>query len=125
MGMDLHGRPVREYIYACPLGYGSDKWPTSLSIVTGSQLNTVRAHGRRAMPVEVPDRPRRRERLAVCVHAAYGHIDPVRLIEWFEFQRILGVSLVGVYLMSNFSQSAETVFRYRTQLCSHSFVHIP
>jgi len=36
--------------------------------------------------------------LAVCVQVAYGHIDPVRLVEWLEFQRILGVSFVGVHL---------------------------
>jgi len=64
------------------------------------------------MPVELQDKPRQKERLAVCVPVAYGHIDPVKLIEWFEFQRILGVSLVGVYLLSNFSESAEKVFRY-------------
>jgi len=63
------------------------------------------------MPVEVPIRPGVQKPLAVCVHVAYKHIDPVKLVEWFEFQRMLGVSLVGVYTMSDFSQSAERVFR--------------
>ena len=49
--------------------------------------------------------------LAACVHVAYKHLDPVKLVEWLEFQRLLGISLVGVYLMSNFSESAERVFR--------------
>jgi len=48
----------------------------------------------------------------VCVHVAYGHIDPAKLIAWLEFQRILGVSLVGIYLMSNFSKETEKVLRY-------------
>ena len=100
---------MRGYVYACPLRY-RDKWPISLSVVTGTQLQTGTDSS--AMPIEVPDRPDLKERLAVCVHVAYGHIDPVKLIEWFEFQRILGVSLVGVYLLSNFSESAEKVFRY-------------
>ena len=63
------------------------------------------------MPIEEPARPGVKKPLAVCVHVAYKHIDPVKLVEWFEFQRMLGVSLVGVYLMSDFSQSAEQVFR--------------
>jgi len=64
------------------------------------------------MPVELPARPPQKEPLAVCVHVAYGHIEPLKLIEWLEFQRLLGVSLVGVHLMSDFSKSAERVFRY-------------
>lgn len=63
------------------------------------------------MPVEVPTRPKTKKPLTVCVHVAYKHIEPVRLIEWLEFQRMLGVSLIGVYLMSDFSQAATTVFR--------------
>jgi len=70
------------------------------------------------MPVEVRARPRHKEPLAVCVHVAYGHIEPLKLIEWLEFQRLLGVSLVGVYLMSDFSKSAERVFRYAIGLLS-------
>jgi len=50
--------------------------------------------------------------LAVCVQVAYGHIDPVRLVEWLEFQRILGVSFVGVHLMEDFSNVSRSVFRY-------------
>ena len=30
----------------------------------------------------------------------YGTLDPLRLIEWMEFQRMLGVEMVGVYNMS-------------------------
>jgi len=109
MGFPLYGQDTREYIYACPLRY-RDKWPTWLSVGTADKLET-RAPVT-AMPVEVPARPRVKRPLAVCVHVAYKHIDPVKLVEWFEFQRILGVSLVGVYIMSDFSQSAQRVFRY-------------
>ena len=108
-GWSLYGKGMREYVYACPLRF-SDKWPTSLSVATATQLDN-RAYSTTPIPIEVQVRPSRKEPLAVCVHVAYGHIDPVRLIEWLEFQRILGVSLVGVYLMSNFSQSTERVFR--------------
>jgi len=107
----VYGKTVREYIYACPLQY-TDKWPISLSISTATKLPWHRSAPAVAMPVELQSRPGVKKPLAVCVQVAYEHIDPVRLVEWFEFQRLLGVSLVGVYIMSDFSQSAETVFRY-------------
>ena len=108
VGRHLYGKAVITNIYACPLRYG-DKWPISLSVVTQTQLQTGTHPS--AMPVEEQDKPDLKERLAVCVHVAYGYIDPVRLVEWFEFQRILGVSLVGVYLMPDVSESAQRVFR--------------
>ena len=108
-GYPLYGKGMREYIYACPLKV-NDTWPISVSITTKAQLQT--GTPATSMPVEVPARPAVKKPLAVCVQVAYGHIDPVRLIEWFEFQRMLGVSFVGIHLMSDFSQSAERVFRY-------------
>ena len=109
VGWSLYSRPMREYIYACPLS-NTDRWPTSLSVIT-KVVGRIRYHPS-AVPVEVPTRLQVKRPLAACVHVAYQHLDPVRLVEWFELQRILGISLVGVYLMSNFSQSAERVFRY-------------
>jgi len=113
VGWSMYGRGLDGYVYACPLRY-RDKWPTTLAVIaTENRRHTNRTHlySTTPIPVEVQVRPSRKEPLAVCVHVAYGHIDPLRLIEWLEFQRILGVSLVGVYLMSNFSPSAERVFR--------------
>ena len=31
---------------------------------------------------------------------AYGSLDALRLIEWIEFQRLLGVEMVGIYNLS-------------------------
>ena len=112
MGYPLYGITVREYVYACPLPRHSDTWPESLSI------STKRRRHRRAqsvaMPVELGIRPTSTTlpALAVCVQVAYGRVDPVRLVEWLEFQRVLGASLVGVYLASDISRSAQTVFRH-------------
>jgi len=113
-GWPLYGKEMKEYIYACPLRH-IDKWPISLSIATETQLQS-RSRST-AMPVEVPPRPSHKEPLAACVQAAFGHLDPVRLIEWMEFQRLLGVSFVGVHLMSDFNSSAERVFRYTLWIC--------
>jgi len=95
-GYSLYGNLLQEFIYACPLRT-TDQWPTTLSVMSQIQQNETRSHPI-AMPVEVASRPQVKRPLAVCVQVAYGHIDPVRLVEWLEFQRILGVSFVGVHL---------------------------
>ena len=47
------------------------------------------------------------------MQVAYGDLDPVRLIEWFELQRLLGVQLIGVYVGGpSVSQRAIDVFRW-------------
>jgi len=48
----------------------------------------------------------------VCMQVAYEWVDPVRLVEWFEFQRLLGVSLINVYLASDINPLTEKVLRY-------------
>jgi len=108
-GYPLYGIQVKEYIYACPVMY-NDLWPISLSIFTEPQRQNFTQSG--AMPVEVPATQSVRKPLATCVQVAYERLNPVRLVEWLEFQRLLGVSLVGVYLASDISESAEKVFRH-------------
>jgi len=49
------------------------------------------------MPVTVPRRATKNNEVAICVKATYGHIDHLRLVEWFELHRLLGVSHIGVY----------------------------
>jgi len=49
------------------------------------------------MPVEVPRRVGKLDDMAICVQATFGHLDGRRLVEWFEMQRLLGVSRIGVY----------------------------
>jgi len=34
------------------------------------------------------------------MQVTYGSLDPLQLIEWMEFQRLLGVEMVGVYNLS-------------------------
>jgi len=50
------------------------------------------------MPVEMPRRAAKNKNVAICVQATFGQVDHRRLVEWFETQRLLGVSLVGVYI---------------------------
>lgn len=54
------------------------------------------------MPIESPQRGDGNRSsivgVAICVQATYGHIDSRRLVEWFEIQRLLGTTHVGVYI---------------------------
>jgi len=110
MGYPLYGISVREYIHACPLAYG-DAWPVSLLITTNTSRleNSTRSA---AMPVEVARKYDVKQPLAVCVQAAFRRLDPVRLVEWLEFQRLVGVTMIGVYVLSDLSPTARKLFRY-------------
>jgi len=50
------------------------------------------------MPVERPQRGKKdNSEVAICVKATFGKLERRRLVEWFEMQRLLGVSHIGVY----------------------------
>ena len=46
----------------------------------------------RALPVEHPEQAP--GKMAVCIKCVYGRPDPKRMVEWFELQKIQGVSRV-------------------------------
>ncbi|KAK7093863.1 hypothetical protein V1264_007548 [Littorina saxatilis] len=48
---------------------------------------------------------------AVCLKTAYGELDERKLVEWFEFAKIVGVSVVQVFYHI-VNEKAMTVFRY-------------
>jgi hypothetical protein len=127
-GFMLHGQYAKEYIYTCqlpPVKNFTANIPVGVSIRlapnnTGQPLRmsasktSNRFSGpkpRCFMPVEVPPKPPVRRNLAVCVKVAYGDVNPARLVEWFELQRLLGVELVGVYASEIVGQPAMDVFR--------------
>src|SRR6218665_2560245 len=79
---------LQPYVYTCPVHVGIN--PLSLSIQGKVAV-------RSCMPVEYPAKPLVLQDFAVCVPVAFGNINPYRLIEWAEMQKILGVGLVGIY----------------------------
>ena len=68
------------------------------------------------MPVEIPKRgPTGINNVAVCVQATYGRVDHRRLVEWFELQRLLGVSSIGVYTTpATHPDTSQTLAQYNT-----------
>jgi len=70
------------------------------------------------VPVERPRRAAENDDVAVCVQAAFGNLDRRRLVEWFELQRLLGVSSIGVYTtLATHPDTRKTLAQYgRTPL---------
>lgn len=92
-GWPLNKTNAREYIYTCPTLKGMI--PKSVSIARSKTKYSATE-----IPVIFPKKPATKRDFCVCVQAAYGTLDPYRIIEWMELQKILGVSLVGVYILS-------------------------
>ena len=49
--------------------------------------------------------------MGLCPKVLYGNPNPIKLLEWFEYNRIMGVSKVFAYT-SELSPDAETVVQY-------------
>ena len=99
-GENLNGERVQEYIITCPLEL-SGEVPLTIAVLTdavnGTQLDDEEVP---CTPVEWPLKPAVVRDFAVCMQVAYGRVDVHRMIEWLEMQRLLGVSMIGVYELS-------------------------
>jgi len=88
-GYLFNGGHADPYVFTCPT---EGIVPHSLSVVgMGSD------HVSSCMPVEFPVKPNLQKDFVVCVPISYGDVNPYRIIEWLEMQKILGVNLVRVY----------------------------
>jgi hypothetical protein len=54
-------------------------------------------------------------KLAVCAKVVYGHLDPEKLVEWFEIQQLLGVDHVLAYAL-HVNEAVQRVFEFYTKL---------
>ena len=53
--------------------------------------------------------------LAVCVKAAIGNLNEMRLIEWIEFQRLLGINKIAIYDSAVTGQAINVLDYYTKQ----------
>lgn len=65
--------------------------------------------------------PRHEEgKLALCPKVAFGYLNPQRLIEWFEMQKLLGVDRVVILVIDRLNTDAvEVLQHYRQQGVAH------
>lgn len=94
-GWSLNGKGANPYVYTCPTVSGIK--PHALTIIG---LGVSNSSVTLCMPVEYPPKPDHPRDFVICVPVAFGDLDPYRVIEWTEMQRILGVSLITVYDLS-------------------------
>ena len=64
-------------------------------------------------PVFIPDEERME--FGVCVSVVYKHLDPYRLVEWLEMQRILGVGKIFIYNSSIGFQESRVLWDYQDE----------
>ena len=119
-GAYRHGKNFKEYVLECKLG--CEHVPTSVGLVLAENDQPAWM-----MPVEVPQRTEHKLEFVACVSVSYWHIDPYKIVEWMEMQRLLGVGLVTVYNNSLDAESAR-IFQYYAQTGfvdfrqSHNFI---
>lgn len=92
-GWIVNNEWLREYIFTCPIF--KDQVPKAIAFV--AHPGDIVAS---CMPVEVPEKPKKKEDLAVCVQVAFEKLDSYRVVEWLELLWLLGVRLVGIHNLS-------------------------
>ena len=70
-----------------------------------------------SVKVEVPMflNPTERLEFGICTAVIYGHLDPYRLVEWLEMQRILGVGKIMIYNSSIGMRESHVLEHYRDE----------
>ncbi|XP_013392837.1 uncharacterized protein LOC106160711 [Lingula anatina] len=89
----------REYIFVCDLGkLSSTIKPRFLSIIDESPDNVYpNVKSLYKIPIKYPHRPKKKLEFGACIGLTYGTIDPLRLVEWVELNRIWGVEEINIY----------------------------
>ena len=91
----------------------------SVHQITNVTEVVVANYGRYSKGVRIPIKHiglhRRPTRMGVCVKAIWGHINSQRLVEWIEFNRILGISKFILY-DTTITGSARSVLEYYQSL---------
>ncbi|ELU14601.1 hypothetical protein CAPTEDRAFT_211036 [Capitella teleta] len=107
-GADRLGTHHQERLYSCALPVVSLA-PRYVSLAF-DQCQTATA----SVTVQRPQVAQDQVSIGVCVAVAYGRIEPRDLVEWIEFNRVLGVGEINVY-SSRPNHEAIAVFSHYNQ----------
>jgi hypothetical protein len=119
-GWPLNRETVREFIFTCPSSADqtdSDVRPVAVEVLLGTPFWSYEFK-ESCMPIEFPDKTQEKRNLAICVQVSYGSLNALKLIEWLELQRILGVEMIAIYNMSITDGPVGDVLRYYSQTIS-------
>ena len=122
-GIEINNELINRYLFACPV---ADKdVPLAVSFLTDplDDPNTITS----CIPVELPEKPADKRDFAICVPTSYGHLNGYQLIEWMELQKLLGVSMIGMYNYDLDSSTLAIIEHYVAEgfVDLHKTTHIP
>ena len=103
-GVWRHGKYFTEFVLGCPLP--NTDVPTHVSITLDPKLEATFA-----TPVEVAEKSKKRDEVGVCTAVSFGNLKPARIIEWIEFNRLMGVGGITIY-NNCLSAEAQRIFKY-------------
>ena len=107
-----------QLFYSCPL-HTMDVIPTHVSIVEDKC-----SHSDNLIPVIKPYHGPPIHEFGICVPIAFENIDPYRIVEWVEANRLLGVSEINVYHVNMHPISLKVLEYYEKEGILKLF-HIP
>ena len=90
-GLRISGVKYQEQLYSCIIHFDVAELPQNVSLVFSECDNSTTN-----IAIHVPF-PNQKHELGICVVVAYGNLDPTALVEWIEFNRLLGVEEINVY----------------------------
>ncbi len=100
------GKTFVSYILSC--GVLPQRWPPEyVSIMTPETLVPATL-----VHVHQPLRSQLKKDLLICVPTAKGDFDPTKLVEWVEYNRLLGVDKIVVYNHSLRAEPARVIKHY-------------
>ncbi len=118
-GHTVEGQYFAQYFFSCPLpATGNDIIPSHVTVATnqcGEVTNMI--------PVSVPVKENTTN-VGICVPVTFWHVDPYRIIEWVEMNKLFGVQEINVYTC-NVSDITMKIFKYFQSTGIHKIHNMP
>lgn len=112
-GINIQTSHFQERMYSCILPDAVDAFPKTVSLAfaicdTNEQASPIPVHV--ALSTDA-----RKHEIGLCTAVTYGSVDSLKLIEWIEFNRILGITEINFYI-NDLVEGTEAVLRYYEQI---------
>ena len=105
-GHRIDGVLFKQYYFSCLLPLGFPFIPTHVSLAVrqcGNLTNKIQ--------IVTPENPPQKHDFGICVPITYWYLDPYRIVEWIEMNKLFGVTEINVYTC-NLSELTKKVLRY-------------
>ena len=115
----IDGELFKQYYFSCILPFGFPFTPTHVSLSTVDQCGVggggIVGNVSSLIPIMFPENPGFfSHEFAICVPITFWYVDPYRIVEWIEMNRLFGVTEINVYAC-NVSEITMAILRYFQQ----------